>query len=211
MLAFRKKNNSLVFRENKKNQRFRPGEKALKEIITTFEGLKAVKGHPYCSVKISMLNEFISKEKTEKQWHELLGFLAIKSILGKSKYSKTNYKHILSRMLGLASYKDLIKIKLTEGQNRLIDQYTRSGEIAQDKMKRLLNRLELNWKVITYGTYTRGIYVSVKGRSTLDELVKIREERRETNQVKELNQRKNNALLRYKATLNPSIKSTEFE
>jgi len=186
-------------------------EKALKEIITTFEGLKAVKGLPYCSVKISMLNEFISKEKTEKQWHELLGFLAIKSILGKSKYSKTNYKHILSRMLGLASYKDLINTNLSEYQNKLIDQYTRNNQIAEDKMKRLIDKLRANWHITHYARFTRGFYISIEGRKSEEELMFICEDQRETNKIKELNMRSRNAYLNYKAPINPSIKSTEFE
>ena len=187
-------------------------EHALKDIKQNFENEnKTIKGCSHCSIKMSMLDEFINHKKTEKQWCELLGYLAIKSILGKKKYIKTNYKHILSRMLGLDSYNDLINVEISESQNKLIDQYTRNNDIAKDKMKKLIDKLEADWKVITYGTFTRGIYVSMVGKCTINELVKIREEQRLTNKVKAINKEKRDALLNYRATLNPSIKSNEFE
>jgi hypothetical protein len=194
-------------------------EKALTEIIITFEGRKAVKGHPYCSVKISMLNEYITNPKSENEWIELICFLAIKSILGKKKIIKTNYLHIISRMLGLASFKDLINIKLTESQLKLLAQYTKkidevnkvdkSDIMRKAKMKGLLERIKLKWKVNNYARYTRGIYVSVVMND--NQMVKYCEDRKETNRIKEQKKAQNIAYLNYKATLNPRIKSTEFE
>jgi hypothetical protein len=187
-------------------------ELALMDIKETYGNqTKAMKGITNCSIKMSMLDEFINNKKNEKEWYLLLCFLAIKSILGKKQFIKTNYKHILSRMLGLASYKDLINTNLSEYQNKLIDQYTRNNQIAEDKMKRLIDKLRANWHITHYARFTRGFYISIEGRKSEEELMFICEDQRETNKIKELNMRSRNAYLNYKAPINPSIKSTEFE
>jgi hypothetical protein len=187
-------------------------ELALKDIKETYGNqTKAMKGITNCSIKMSMLDEYINKKKTEKEWYLLLCFLAIKSILGKKQFTKTNYEHILSRMLGLSSRKDGKKSELNESQLKLISQFTRNKVIAQDKMKRLMDKLRANWHITLYGRFTRGFYISIEGRKSEEELMFICEDQRETNKIKELNMRSRNAYLNYKATLNPSIKSTEFE
>lgn len=194
-------------------------EEALKDIITNYKDKETIKGRAHCSAKTSMLNEFITKQKSEKEWIELICFLAIKSILGKKKIIKTNYLHIFSRMLGLDTYNDRAKVNATKSQLKLIAQYTKkidevnkvdkSDIMRKAKMKGLLERIKLKWKVNNYARFTRGIYVSVVMND--NQMVKYCEDRKETNRIKEQKKAQNIAYLNYKATINPSIKSTEFE
>jgi hypothetical protein len=194
-------------------------EEALKDIITNYKDKETIKGRAHCSAKISMLNEFITKQKSEKEWIELICFLAIKSILGESRIIKTNYLHIFSRMLGLDSYDDRAKVDATKSQLKLIAQYTKkidevnkvdkSDIMRKAKMKGLLIRIEDKWHIKHYSRHMRGFYVSTK--MSYDEMAKHCEERRETNRIKELKKAKKDAYLNYKATINPRNKSNEFE
>jgi hypothetical protein len=196
-------------------------EKALTEIIITFDGKDAQEGIVNCSCKLSMLEEFKNKKKTEKEWLEFLGFLAVKSILGTKKYYIANYKLVLSRMLGFKSYEHLenaqLNAQLNEDQKLMFLHFTRIDKannervINQDKMKRLLNHLEDNWKVINYSRFMKGFYIAMKGKTTYETLAKKCEERRETNRLKKINKAKKDAYLNIKATINPRYKSNEFE
>jgi hypothetical protein len=187
----------------------------LSQISTKYKNKETEKGKSYCSINIRMLNDFLVNDKKEKEWIELIAFLSIRSILGRSKYKLTNNKHILSRMLGVDKYSDLAKVNLSIEQNKLIIKYTKldfngTRNVCPHKMKRLFNKLELDWRVLTYSRYTRGLFISIDGKCSLDELVEACERRREKNRVKELQEKKNNAYFSYKLSLNNIKTNNEF-
>ena len=193
-------------------------QEALKEIkaFNTKE-YKTPKGSSSCSLHPTIYNSFVNESKKESDWVELIAFLAIRSILGSKehKYVFTNNKHILSRMLGFDSYTSLASKSndLTDKQKQLIKRFTKPNqyEICTHKMKRLFNRLELKWRVLTYSRFSRGLFISLEGRATYEELSAACENRREKNKIKELQQRKKEAYSAYKNTINPELRNNEFE
>jgi hypothetical protein len=190
-------------------------EKALLEIEKTYRNLEPTKGRAYCSINESKIMEFVKERKKESDWYELIAFIAIRSILGKSKYKVTNNKHLLSRMLGFESYMQLMNVELSDEQKKLLAKLTKADnngtrEVCKAKMRRLRDRLQLNWRVRIYSRYMKGFFVSMEDQCSIEELVTACENRRQSNRLKALKEAEKEAYLSYKTSLNNRANNTDF-
>jgi hypothetical protein len=125
--------------------------------------------------------EFRDNPKTEFEQAQLLAYIAINSIIGTKKYTKTNRKHIVSRMFGYASFSKMSEKELSEIQNKYLTRY---------HFDRVILHLELNWNICTYSNKMRGIYISMKNKFPLDELIALAEKRKQSNRITELKKMK---------------------
>lgn len=138
--------------------------------------------------KVDLLVKFHDNQLTSKKdLIELLGFIAIRSILGAKKCVKTNKNHILSRLLGFKSVSEIPE-QLPSHLNEI---YTKYKE--RHHMDKLLIELQLNWQILIYSNRMRGLYISTLSKMTLNELVFIAESNKQKNKEKELKNKKNQA------------------
>jgi len=142
---------------------------------------------PMPMISKSLLFEFRDKDKTEFELIQLIAFIAVKSILGTKSSVKTNKKHIVSRMFGYASIKHLPET-LKPNIKALFQKYSLRYHI--DK---LLQTLELNWKVLTYSNNIRGMYVAMENKINIENLALIAETKKQTNRIEALKQSKKDA------------------
>lgn len=145
------------------------------------------KCEPMPMINTKFLFEFRDKDKSDFELIQLTAFIAIKSILGVKPYAKTNKAHIVSRMLGYSSIKhipDTLKTKIRE----LLQKYSKRHHI--DK---LIKELEMNWNVVTYSKYNRGMYVAISKRVNIYELALIAESKKQKHKAEALKTTKNDA------------------
>lgn len=103
---------------------------------------------------------------------QLLGFLALKSIVGQSKLAKTNNKHWIARMSGLN--------KEADGQlDSLVENF-----MTVYRIKKLKKLLQLHWHMKHYGQYTRGFWVSFDENVSLVDLALHAEKSKMTNKLR---------------------------
>lgn len=140
-------------------------------------------GSPMTSISTTIIFDYYKNEKTEFQIASLMAFAAVRSILQKKAYCKTNKGHIHARMFGYASIKDMPK-KLSEMETK----YKKRWHI--DKV---LRELELNWGLKTFSNHTRGLYIGFD-KVSYEQLATINEEKKIKNKVEALKQIKNEAL-----------------
>lgn len=107
---------------------------------------------PKVGLSISMFWDFYKNDKTEFDKVCLLGFLAIKSILGNKSYCKVTNSYLWARMDG----KTNTIVEVSELSNE-VRKYANRYQTENIK-----NELILNWHLIYYSRYTRGFYVSLK-------------------------------------------------
>ena len=148
------------------------------------------KGEPMPMINIKHLLDYIGRDKSEKEKAQLAAYIAIRSIIGKRQYCKTNKLHIIARMFGYASYK-IIPELITQATKELMTKY--SNRYHYEKT---LQELELNWHVVTYGYHVHGLYVGVN--VSLDTLSLAAETRKRKNKLAKLKLEKSDA--RNKAT-----------
>ena len=132
---------------------------------------------PKVGLSISMFWDFYQNEKTEFEKVCLLGFLAIKSILGTKPYCKVTNSYLWARMDG----KTNTIVEVSELSNELRKYANRY------QTENIKNELILNWHLIYYSRYTRGFYVSLK--MSLENLIFEAEKKRKylkENQQKQL-------------------------
>lgn len=139
---------------------------------------------PKVGLNLSLFWDFYKDEKTEFDKICLLGFLAIKSILGSKAYCKLDNKFWLSRM---------------DGQTKSINDFDElSKEISQYaneyQTKKIKTALRDNWGLVTYSRYTRGFYVSYS--ISLEQLIYEAEKRRAATKEKEYKHQEKEALKR---------------
>jgi hypothetical protein len=133
---------------------------------------------PFVGIQKDIWFDYYKNEKSEFQKVCLLAFLAIKSILGKKSYWKTNFKLVFSRMAG---YSHTIK-DASELPKELIRYYT--YRYHSDK---IIKELKLNWNLKQDGHRTKGFYVSFKMK--IKDLITIVESNRKTKKEKEMKDR----------------------
>jgi hypothetical protein len=104
---------------------------------------------PKVGLNLSIFWNFYRNDKTEFDKICLLGFLAIKSILGPKAYFKLTNKTWLSRMSGYSKAVDLDELPSA------IKEYNNEYQLKKIKTS-LIN----NWGLVSYSRYTRGFYVS---------------------------------------------------
>ena len=147
-------------------------------------------GSPLTSIEKDVCEKYYSNEKTEFEIAQLTAFAAIKSILGKKEYCKTNKELIIARMFGFNSVKEL-----PENTHILLKKYSNRYQI--DK---LLNELQLYWGLKLFSDHCRGFYLSFN--VPLEQLAKINIEAKKSVKLNDLKLRKKEALQAAKKELN---------
>lgn len=137
---------------------------------------------PKVGLNVSLFWDFYSNDKTEFDKICLLGFLAIKSILGAKPYCKLDNKFWLSRMDG--------QIKSVNSINELSKEIIQYANEYQTK--KIKTALRNNWGLITYSRYTRGFYVSYS--ISLEQLIYEAEKRRAAIKERQYKQQEKDAL-----------------
>jgi hypothetical protein len=115
------------------------------------------------------LFHFRDNDKTENEIAQLLAYIAIRSIIGKKAYTKTNKPHIIARMFGYSS----VKVLLDAESNELVKKYC-----TRHHYQKILLSLAIDWNVCIYSNRTRGIYVSIANSCSLEKLIEIAEQKK---------------------------------
>jgi hypothetical protein len=120
---------------------------------------------PIVSANLDVLKGFYRNDsKDENDKIQLVGFLAIKSILGEKDCVKTNKKLILCRMMGYPSYSEIEPDALNEHLTYLFERFSHRYH-----MDNLITMLELDWHLKAYSNKSRGIYLSID-KMSIEEL-----------------------------------------
>lgn len=132
---------------------------------------------PKVGINLPMYWEFRSDTQSQFDIACLTAFLALKSILGKDDYCKTNNALLWSRMDGNSKTVN-DKSELSPFTQKYCNDY---------QTVKIKNELCLNWGLVTYSRFTKGFYISFK--MNLAELVLKAEKARKTSKQKEKQQR----------------------
>lgn len=133
----------------------------------------------FIGIKTEIFWEFYKNHKTDFEWHLLITYLSLKSILGQKKYCKSNNALLYSRMEGNESKQGLNDLGFTE--------YYRT---------KLINKLESDWNLKYYSRYTRGFYFGFD--IDLEKLIFSAENLKEENKKKLLQDEKKKILEKWK-------------
>lgn len=125
------------------------------------------------SIKRELLFDFFKNDKSEFDVAVFLGFVAIKSIIGKKPYIKITNDYLLARMFGYNSV-----IELADEGSGYFCKYSKRYHLDKVKAK-----LESSYGLKLYGLKTRGFYISFK--LPLIDLVYYAELKRESRKEKE--------------------------
>ena len=118
-----------------------------KRIHKDMEGSKVM-----TSIEKRTLFDFLENDKSDAEVDELLGFAALRSIIGTKTYCRITENYWWSRMAGEErTVKDLDQ--LPDRIKRLSSEY---------QLKKLKRRLRDHWHLKYYGRYTRGWYATFK-------------------------------------------------
>lgn len=118
--------------------------------------------------------QYYKEDKTDLDWRFLAAFLAIKSIIGRKPYAKTNNAFLLSRMAGFSVTNENHGIKITRYQ--------------LDKIK---TELQLKWHIVYHGRNTRGFFVGIDSNISIEDLILNSESKKRSKLEKDLKERKN--------------------
>ncbi|MBP7497442.1 MAG: hypothetical protein KA792_07245 [Bacteroidales bacterium] len=143
---------------------------------------------PMPMVNVYLLFEFRDKNKSEYEIAQFAAYIGIKSIMGKRKTVKTNKEMIISRMFGFPSYN---KININNSDKELkdiLEKYSKRYHI--DK---ILEELQLNWKVNIDSKNIRGMNISIDNKMSLEEMIMHSEKNKRKNKINNLKQKKNEA------------------
>ena len=143
------------------------------ELLDEFEKSKVFVG-----ISSEVFWNFYQNDKTQFEWECLAAFLALKSILGKKTFCKSNNALLYARMSGNESVKDLHSLSFSR--------------FHRDK---IILKLELEWNVKYYSRYTKGFYFGID--TTLQDLIFYAEDKRESFKANELKKSKSEILKSY--------------
>jgi len=159
---------------------------------------KIPKGEPMPMINKTQLFDFRDNEKSEFDLMLFAVNIGIRSIIGQNTNRFTNKKMILSRAFGYKSTKCL-----PETMPELFSKYSQRHHID-----RVLRKLELgNWNLITYSHNMRGMYIGLKNKISLENLIEIAESSRTKNKIEDLKVAK--SALREKAIIKIQLKRTQ--
>jgi hypothetical protein len=126
--------------------------------------------------------DYYNNEKSQWQITELLGYLAIKSIVGKQPTYKVGEKLLKARMSGLHAIKD-------GAIDASIEEF-----LTESKMRSLKTRLCLNWGMKKSPTKARGFWVSMGNKTSLVGLIIASKQTAKKNKIKRLKDQEREAL-----------------
>jgi hypothetical protein len=138
----------------------------------------------YCftGIEKEMYFDYYKNAKSDFQIECLGAFLGIKSILGTKPFCKTNKAHILARMFGYNTFKDLPD-KLTPLQEKYKTRW---------HMDKILMELETGWFLKIISNHQRGMYISFD--LSLEELALKSETIKEKNRIQQFKDQKKKAI-----------------
>lgn len=139
-------------------------------LLCEFEDAKV-----YVGISTDIFWSFYNSDKSQFEWECLVAFLALKSILGKKTYCKSNNGLLYARMSGSESVNN-DSITLTR--------------FHRDK---IICELENNWGLKYYSRYTKGFYFGFD--IGINDLVFEAEKRRKSTKEKLRNDEKKKALV----------------
>ena len=129
---------------------------------------------PFVGIRKKIFFDYYKNKKTEFEKVVLLAFLAIKSIVGKKSYCKTNFLLLFNRMNG-----NSLSIKNESELSPELRKY-----FTRHYKSKINDYLQWKWKLKYYAVDTRGFYVSFNKNLTLKDLIKIVEKNKVSNQIK---------------------------
>lgn len=146
--------------------------------------------YPVVGIDKDMLFNYYKQSKTEFEIICFGAFLAIKSIIGKKPYDKTNKAMIHARMFGYISPKEM-----PEDLTPLQMKYK-----ARRQMDKILHELQLNWRLNVLWNHHRGFYVSLE--LPLEKLAEVVEKEKRSYKIQELKEAKRKAIERARLMYN---------
>lgn len=135
-------------------------------------------------ISFSHIWNYLKHPKTEYEIIQLLAFTAIKSIIGNRRCCKTNKQHIVARMLGFASIKDIPE----KMDSRLMEVFVKYS--YRYHIDKLLHDLELNWNVQTYSSNMRGLYICIESKMSLEDMIMFAESNKKKTRIMQLKESK---------------------
>lgn len=132
----------------------------------------------YTGLNTDIFWDFYKNDKTDYIWECLFTFLALKSIIGKKQYAKTNNQMMFTRMAGKEKVKDYQALK--------------GFDFTRYHLDKIKTELQINWGLKYYSRYTKGFYVGFD--IDLKELVFEAEKRKESMKINLLKESKKSAL-----------------
>ena len=135
------------------------------------------KGEPMPMINKNQLFEYRDDEKTEFELIQFAVNIAIRSIIGQSSYTKTNKQMILCRAFGYSTIK-----YLPETMPAIYYKYSNRYHI--DKV---VQKLEIdNWNLSFYASNMRGMYIGLKDKISLENLIETAEMKKEKTKIENL-------------------------
>ena len=135
-------------------------------------------------ISFSHIWNYLKHPKTEYDVIQLLAFTAIKSIIGNRRCCKTNKQHIVARMLGFASIKDIPE----KMDSRLMEVFVKYSH--RYHIDKLLQDLELKWNVQTYSSNMRGLYICIESKMSLEDMIMFAESNKKKTRIMQLKESK---------------------
>jgi len=145
-------------------------------------------GEPLPMINKDLIFDFRDNEKTEFDMAQLAANIAVRSILGKKSYCKTNKQHILARMFGYVTHRQLHEAQLSPAIKRLTGKYS-----SRYWMDKVLTALECDWGVLVDGKGMRGLYVGVESKIGLGAFILATETKKQYRKIEVLLRRKEQA------------------
>ena len=133
-------------------------------------------GHPWPMISKDILFRYYTHNKQPWEQEQFAAYIAVGSILGKVPYKKTNKQHILSRMFGFVTYKQ-IPYDLNPLVSDLIKKYS-----TRYWMDKVLQELELSWDIKIYSHNMQGLYVG-NSKISMEALILVAETKKQANQI----------------------------
>lgn len=135
----------------------------------------------FTGIHRNVYHDFYKNAKSEHDWECLFAHLALKSILGKKKFVKTNNKLMFSRMAGKETQKEYDQIK--------------GFQWSEYHRNKIIDTLQIDWHLRYYSRYTRGFFFSYE--MSLEELITHAEESKRSKKKKNLRAKRHKALQAY--------------
>jgi hypothetical protein len=138
-------------------------------------------------IKIDLLIDFLGNDKNENEFEELLTYLAISSIVNENLIIKTNYNHILARMFGYKSIRDVPEAILKSDVWQNLN--------TRRRREKRMNAMELRWHIIKYADRSRGFYLA-REEYGLENLIRFAQKNSEKYKLNQIKIAKQKALMK---------------
>jgi len=104
---------------------------------------------PHCGLSLKIFWDFYKNHKTDFDKACLLAYLAYRSIVGNKAFCRVTNALLVARMDGKAA----VSPQLSKAVSKFATEY---------QIRKIKNRLKLDWQLVIYGKGTRGCYVTFK-------------------------------------------------